>query len=330
MGRFLESEKIRYEALIPNANIFNEKAKVPGLYKGKLRPFCLPQIYSEENLFQGIRKSAKDYFSQFEIKWHDAIKNEPSNHMCDSQVCCVNFLYPFMDERGALKDLLKPIFPDISRVLNMGSEDGYITFEWVGLENYLGEKIRGNRKRTRGANFTSADAAVRFERQDGSIQIVLIEWKYTEAYFSTPLMKAKSGTDRTKIYEHLYLKDDCPLDKTLIDDFSSLFYEPFYQLMRQQLLAHEMELARELGASKVSVLHLAPGINKDFKRVTSPGLKQIGDSAVDVWKKIVIDDGLFISQNIEDLFGALPLERYPSLQPWWNYITERYAWVVQG
>ncbi len=329
MGRFLESEKIRYEALIPHTKIFSETVKVPGLYKGKLRPFCLPQNYSEENLFQGIRKSAKDYFSHFEIKWHDAIKGEPSNHMCDSQVCCINFLYPFMDQPDALKDLLKPIFPDIGKVLNMGSEDGYITFEWVGLENYLGEKIRGNRKRPRGAIFTSTDAAVRFERLDGTIQIVLIEWKYTEAYFSTPLMKAKSGTDRTKIYEPLYLKDDCPLDKILIDDFSCLFYEPFYQLMRQQLLAHEMEKAGELGASKVSVLHLAPGANKDFKRVTSPGLKQFGDSAVGVWKGLVKDKGSFISCNMENFFGALPLEKHPVLSSWWDYITERYAWVSQ-
>jgi hypothetical protein len=51
------------------------------------------------------------------------------------------------------------------------------------------------------------------------------------------------------------------------------FYEPFYQLMRQQLLAREMETARECGADVVSLLHIAPAQNACFQRVTSPNLK---------------------------------------------------------
>jgi hypothetical protein len=40
-------------------------------------------------------------------------------------------------------------------------------------------------------------------------------------------------------------------------------------IMRQQLLAHEMEKAHELGADIVSLLHFSPAHNKDFMRVTS-------------------------------------------------------------
>ena len=62
-------------------------------------------------------------------------------------------------------------------------EDGhYVACEWIGQKNYLREKVSGNGKRTRGANCTSADAAVMFEETDGKRQIVLIEWKYTESY----------------------------------------------------------------------------------------------------------------------------------------------------
>jgi hypothetical protein len=78
MGKFLENEKIRYTALMPHTQIFNEKAKTPGLYKDKLRQFCLPQVCSDENLFDGIRESAKKYFRKYEIKWHDLIIGEPS------------------------------------------------------------------------------------------------------------------------------------------------------------------------------------------------------------------------------------------------------------
>lgn len=51
----------------------------------------------------------------------------------------------------------------------------YVAFEWIGQENYLGERISRNGRRTRGANFTSADAAVLFERSDKKRQMVLIE-----------------------------------------------------------------------------------------------------------------------------------------------------------
>jgi hypothetical protein len=78
-----------------------------------------------------------------------------------------------------------------------------------------------------GANFTSADAAVLFEQQDGTKQAVLIEWKYCESYYSKPLHVAKSGTRRTEIYQHLYDALDCPIDKELLPDYNDLFYEPF-------------------------------------------------------------------------------------------------------
>jgi hypothetical protein len=42
----------------------------------------------------------------------------------------------------------------------------------------------------------------------------------------------------------------------LIPHFDSLFFEPFYQFMRQQFLAHEMEKAHELGADEVNLLHI--------------------------------------------------------------------------
>jgi hypothetical protein len=139
----------------------------------------------------------------------------------------------------------------------------YVAFEWIGQQNYLREKLPRHGKRTRGANFTSADAAVRFENEDGTKQIALIEWKYTESYSSSSYRVARSGTDRTAIYRHLYSRADFPLDKALLPDFGALFYEPFYQLFRQQALANEMELAGELDADIVSVLHIAPAHNKN-------------------------------------------------------------------
>ncbi len=326
MGKFLESEKPKQAQFKATSPYFSEAARFDGIYKGKARPFCLPLDYAEENLFCEIQQTAPAYFASRSIKWHDGQNGKPSNHLCDSQVCCVNFLFPFADKPKALADLLRPIFPSLREMLPI--EDGYyVSFEWIGQENYLGEKISRNEQRTRGANFTSADAIVMFERTDGKRQIVLIEWKYTESYGGTSLKIAKSGTDRTGIYKPLFNRDDCPFNKALLPDFDSLFYEPFYQLMRQQFLAHEMEKAQELGADVVCVLHIAPLHNTDFHKVTSASLEAIGQTAMDVWKKLTWHTERFSSVGTEQLFGNLSPEQMPEMQAWVEYIGTRYSWL---
>jgi hypothetical protein len=326
MGEFLESEKQRHVGLRAMSPHFSNAARAHGVYKGKPRPFCLPVELAEENLFVDIRQVAPHYFAAHGINWHDGRDGNPSNHLCDSQVCCVNFLFPFADKPRALAGVLRTVFPDIQQMLPI--EDGqYVAFEWIGNENYLGEKIRLNCTRTRGANFTSADAAVMFERTDGKRQIVLIEWKYTESYGGASLKISASGTDRTAIYRPLFSRDDCPLNKRLLPDFDSLFYEPFYQLMRQQFLAHEMEKAHELGADRVTVMHIAPARNRDFHTITSPALQSLGHTATDVWSKLVRPCDSFVSVSTERLFGNLAAEHLPEIHAWLQYISERYAWA---
>jgi len=326
MGRFLEKEKTRQAEFKANSTYFTQAARSDGIYKDHPYPFCLPRHCAAENLFSEIRDSVRDYFAINEIKWHDGQDGNPSNHLCDSQVCCVNFLFPFADKPEALAELLRPIYPLIQEMLPIENEQ-YVACEWIGQQNYLGEKISRNRKRTRGANFTSADAAVMFRDYNDRIHIVLIEWKYTEAYFSTPLAIAKSGTDRTRIYVHLYEREDCLLIKERIPEFEALFYEPFYQLMRQQFLAHEMEKAHESGADDVSLLHIAPAHNIDFRRVTSPSLGSLGNSATEVWGKLVKDSGAFTSVSTEKLFGGFGSNQFPELASWRKYILARYPWV---
>lgn len=327
MSEFLKIEKPKQTAFKSDSPYFSLKARDDGIYKGHPYPFCIPKQFAEENLYPEIRQSITGYFDRKKIKWHDGHDGKPSNHMCDSQVCCANFLFPFADQPKALAELLRPIFPSLREMLPI--EGGlYVAFEWIGEKNYLGEKISHNGQRTRGANFTSADAAVMFQAINGSKQIVLIEWKYTEAYYPTWLKYAASGTDRTTIYAHLYNRDDCPLNKELIPDFDTLFYEPFYQFMRQQFLAHEMEKAHELGADRVSLLHISPANNRDFMRITSPELRALDISATGVWSKLVRTQGSFTTVYTENLFGHFPVEKFPAMMDWWNYITTRYRWVI--
>ena len=329
MGKFLETEKPKQVAFKQASGTFTPAARADGYYRTKYRPFCLPRELAEQNLFPGIREFAPAHFARHGIKWHDGQDSKPSNHMCDSQVCCVNFLFPLANQPQALAKILQPFFPQIERMLPV-EDDLFVSFEWIGAQNYLKEKTPRSRMRSRGANYTSADAIVLFERTDKKRQAVLIEWKYSESYGGTDLKFAKSGTDRREIYRHLFDAADCPIDPVKLPGFDSLFYEPFYQLMRQQFLAHEMEKARELSADIVSLLHIAPAQNEDFKRVTSACLKDLGDSPTGIWKTLVIPPDRFLSISTEQLFGHLPAEELPEMQGWLDYIYERYSWVNEA
>lgn len=191
-----------------------------------------------------------------------------------------------------MSKIFRPIFPELDKMVPV-EDEYYVSFEWIGQANYLGEKISKNGLRTRGANCTSADSIVMFEQTDKKRHVVLIEWKYTESYGNTFLKIADSGTDRTVIYQHLFEKADCPINKAILPSFDDLFYEPFYQLMRQQFLANEMEKAHELGADIVTLLHIAPDHNVEFRKITSPELEKIGKTATSTWKRLVKSDGRF-------------------------------------
>ncbi len=329
MGKFLESEKVRLSKFKKESGYFSNESLVDGFYRTKYRSYCLPRERSSENLFSNIRESSIDYFTEYDVKWHDGIDKKPSNHLCDSMVCCVNFLFPLAEKPLAMKELFRPLFPDIEEMLPMEKDGLFLALEWIGEKDYLGEKKSKHGKRTRGANCTSADAAVMFQRQDKKKQIVLIEWKYTESYSPTFMKVAKSGTDRSKIYEHLFQREDFPLNKELLPSFDSLFYEPFYQFMRQQALAHEMEMARELDADIVSLLHIAPAMNKEFQRVTSPPLADKGETVTQIWKDLQRIPDRFHSISTEEMFSRFPIQGYPAFTPWWEYIASRYSWFVE-
>ena len=323
MGRFLESEKPKQVQFKHTSAKISEQARAEGLFKAKPRPFCLPPEYAQENLYPPIRQAVMAFFANHNIAWHQGQGGKPSNHLCSSQVACVNFLFPFAEKPEELANLLKPVFPQIDHMIPV--EDGlYVSFEWIGAENYLGERVPKDGRRTRGANFTSADAMVMFEDRDTKRQAILIEWKYTESYASNYLGIAKSGTDRRKIYQHLFDDPDCIVNGDLLPSIDALYCEPFYQFMRQQFLAAKMEATREMGADVVSLLHISPDANGDFKRITSPLLSDLGESPTEIWKKLVKIEGRFISVHTEDLFRGFITDE---MQDWKEYMQERYMWL---
>jgi len=138
---------------------------------------------------------------------------------------------------------------------------------------------------------------------------------------------AKSGTNRVAIYQPLFDAVNCPIDKSKVPGFETLFFEPFYQFMRQQLLANEMEKAKELDADIVSVLHIAPSHNHDFKSITSTKLMPFGKTATEVWTTLAKKDR-FLSVNTEDLFSMNRLIKNQIIKNYVEYLSSRYTTLI--
>lgn len=327
---FLNTEKARYIAAKPGCTWLSPDAKVPGQYRARAYDFCIPVAHADENLFAGTRDRLLDYFDEFAIKWHDGGPRRPSNHLCSSMVCGVNFLSVMMDEPWIATRFLRAIFGD--EVAEAVPVDGsFVEFEWVGNPeiDYIGEGLG----RTRGANATSADAAMAYRRPDGGKTLVLIEWKYTESYSPDFKGDGSRGETRRTRYEHLVTDLGGPIDTSRVT-YDELLYEPFYQFLRQQLLAWRMaEERQECGADRVRVLHLSPRANTDFKRVTSPPLaERYPDAkATELWRSLLQDPSRFTPAAVEDAFA--PLLNGPGHgelhAAWQAYMGERYPWALE-
>ena len=122
--------------------------------------------------------------------------------------------------------------------------------------------------------------------------------------------------------------NDGPINPDRGPAYGDLFYEPFYQMMRQQFLAHEMEKVGELGAEVVTVVHISPAQNKELRKVTSPGLTSLGDAATAVWKSLLRTPDRFIPVHTEELFAAFDPKAFPKLIRWHDYMEERYPFLA--
>jgi hypothetical protein len=169
----------------------------------------------------------------------------------------------------------------------------FIGFEWNGRADYLNEGDQG--KRTRGSNCTSADAIVRF-RHDSREEALLIEWKYTESY--GPPTDVAGNPTRIKRYAQLAFAPEGPVRSDLGLVLEDFFYAPFYQLLRQQMLAFQMQRAKEDRADRVRVLHIAPAANLALRKVPSPTLRRFGDDAFIVFRSLLVHPEDFVRQPV--------------------------------
>jgi hypothetical protein len=269
-------------------------------------PYCLPSSLSAYNLLPHVRAEALKRFAADHIAWQAAIDGRPTNHLLSSQVQCVNALLPMSGSPRLAVAAFGEVLP-IGEPLPI--EDGrYLAFEYIGAADHLGEAKPGI-ARERGRFCTSADAAIRYRRPGPGIEAALIEWKYTESYNGRPL--AKSRSDRLDRYRPLFEDPDGPL-RTDVIPYADLFVEPFYQLMRQQLLAHAMERSGELDADTVRVLHVAPATNTELQlSLTRDSHRAAGATLYAAWRAMLRRPDRFVTLDSARLAkAAITSEEY--------------------
>lgn len=251
--------------------------------------FCLPSKFAEHSLLPEVRAPVLALFAELGIPWHDGVAGGPSNHLVSSQVQCANALGAMVNDsarvRHAFGDVLRT-----SEVLEIEPER-FLTFEYIGPTDYFGEAPRG--ERTRGAHCTSVDAAFLHRTTDGAVELILIEWKYTESYRARRPQPAKDRT-RWSRYGSALSAEAGPVRGELIA-FDALLQEPLYQLMRQQLLAFELEKSGAHGADRVRVVHVSPRMNVAFQASVQPAAKELGQTVGEAWQRLLRHHDRFVS-----------------------------------
>ncbi len=280
--------------------------------------------FEEENIYNGFRQDALEFFKARKIKWHGSGSCDTS--IVSSQTACLNCFFPFTDDPVALKSWLSNLYPDLAEVLPVSSEleppltsgrQPYVTFEWIGERNYLNERWG-----SRGQNCTSVDVMFRFRTVENKIHVVIAEWKYCESDEKAKYQRiSSSGTDRVATYRPHLSASGCQISLGSVR-FEDLFFNPIYQFMRQQLLASAMEREREMDADAVSVLHIAPRANEGLLNLALSQKVAPGATVGEVWSTIAKHDR-FKSIVTEDL---IPLLVQSGADPAWvEYVDKRYG-----
>jgi hypothetical protein len=240
------------------------------------------------NLDDRIRADALAYFERNKISWwkDEGKKNLPTGHLLSSQVACVNHLFGLRDSQPGATALLRALDRTIETAEIV--DDGYVEFEFIGERQHLKEKSF-----TRGAHCTSVDAAMIGRRMDGQKVLFLIEWKYTEEYNGDDLYIP----ERAQVYDAFIEDADSPFIEL---EPGALYFEPFYQLMRQTLLGWQLAKHGDHGCTAYAHIHVAPAENNDFHDyVTAPALK--GKTVAEAWRSALKAPQLFTSTTPQAL-----------------------------
>ena len=239
------------------------------------------------NIWEGVREDAIAYFQQNSISFWESI-NRPSGYLLSSQIACINHLFFARQRQEVATALLKGVDNNVKNALRIEKDEhdcGYVVFEENGQHNYLNE-----RSRIRGGNSTSLDAAMLGEMKNGTRKLFLIKWNYVECFIGQSNTLFEKNILNVQMYRPFLDDPSSPIKSC---DLAGLYIEPYFQLMRQTLLAHEMAKANDYGANDYIYLFVAPSENQDLLGVNVAANCLAGSRLPETWSNLLRTPGKY-------------------------------------
>lgn len=295
-------------------------------------PHILPEGDFKRVFYQPIAQQVLEHCDNEQIAFHTEILNLRS-----SQVCCFNVMFLLKQDLKLAAEVLRVMLPGVKEVEE-------IEFEYTGdgrAAKWLGEQSSSKR----GQNRTSIDVAIRWTDDERNYW-TLCEWKYTEQGFgSCGGYQSKGNKDRRFCIElpaqqyktnhnecYLHCKkrrhywqrlDEAGISfDALAGAKSCPFRGPFYQLLRQYLLASYLRQCPGIDEVYVAALHFKD--NKSLDRLPLYH-KKLAGGVIDLWDKMLTDVPKLQSVYVEDIVASMRSINNPKLSGHLEYLEERYG-----
>jgi hypothetical protein len=298
-------------------------------------PHILPEGELRKVFYEPMFEEILSYLKEAKIQQHTELLNLKS-----SQAACLNFLFPLRMNKDLATRVLNRFLPGLSSVMS-------IDFEYTGQDeikgesgctNWLGEPPGGKR----GQNRTSIDAAILWKNIHGKRCVTLVEWKYSERSFGScsAYDKAK-GEDKQGCLEesfakHCLLTSGGPhrsrhywerliasgINMDLLKAVAGCpFRGPFYQLMRQFLVARYMLESKQVDYADVVAVHFHK--NDAVKIIPKELTALSGSDVVGAWNAVLSGVPRMRVIEVEQLMAEYDAATGVDTE-WRAYIRQRY------
>jgi hypothetical protein len=307
-------------------------------YSDYTYPHILPTGHERLAFYEPLADAVLSYLAKEDIALHTEALNLKS-----SQVACLNFLFPLRQDPDLAKVALWSFLPGLREVTE-------IEFEYTGplkVTQWLGEPSTGKRGQYR----TSIDAAIFWIGRSKRKHITLVEWKYTESNFgSCSAFGSASKDDKARCQLLDVARDKDPARSCLLTTdgdrrsrrywehmeaagislsaFSNVqgcpFQGPFYQLMRQFLLAAYLRQTDEV--DEVEVVSAGFARNTKLHEVPPEVRSLVGreeGGIVGAWNAVLEGVPPMRHWTVEQLMARVNKIEWIDLG-WRNYLRERY------
>jgi len=160
---------------------------------------------------------------------------------------------------------------------------------------------------------------MRVTLDDKTFALLVIEWKYLESYGGKSVTRSLSGTDRVAIYRALIEAADSPIAS---GEPRRLFYEPYYQLARQTLLAARAVADPDTPESEWLHVDVIPEPNVALRhRVKSAAPLLSGNTLEETWRSALKAPERY---RVLGQSAVVPVDAPGKWRGWRRFLRARY------